>query len=372
MSQLVLLLPERPKPGVPDTCWWRIADGEIVERGEGGRWVQRAAGTDAELIGLAPAGAVRVVSTEPVGATDRQAVAVAAASAREASASGAAEVHVVACVEVEGERRQALAAVASAEAMEAWLEWCHGLGRDLEAIVPSLLLLPLWNEDWIDARLGTEHLVGRGHLRFPFEAGLSEALIGDDRVRRLAADQVDSALVRLAGRKPLNLRSGRFARRRGWPVERARTRELLLLAACVPLLALLAAVVSLVRLNLDSDRLDRETVEVAGAALGRPVTVQTARAELDSAAARSGAAAGALSAPLASLYQHMQANPAVTATVLGWRGDGTLSATLASARPEDINRVLLGLQRSGYQVTAMPRTGADGRQLAEITMKSGA
>ncbi|WP_205479447.1 type II secretion system protein GspL [Sphingomonas arenae] len=372
MTQLVLLLPEHPQPDASDTWWWRIADGEITECGDDSRWVQWAAEPGAELIGLASAGAVSLVSSEPVGATDRQASAVAAASAREASASDAADVHVVACVEGEGERRHALAAIVSAEVIDAWLLWCRSCGHDLHAIVPSLLLLPASDEDWIDARLGTEHLVGRGHLRFPYEEGLSEALIGDDRVRRVPADEVEAALVRLARRKPLNLRSGRFAARRGWGLDRGRARELLLLAACIPLLALLAAIISLVRLNRNSDRLDRETVEVASAALGRPVTAEAALAELDLVAARSGGAAGALSAPLASLYQQMQADPAVTATVLGWQGDGTLSATLAASRPEEINRVLLGLQRSGYRVTAVPRTGADGRQLAEITVKSAA
>lgn len=372
MSQLIFLLPETPRAGVSDTAWWRIAHGDVVECGEDGRWVERSGQPDTELIGLARAGAVRLVTSEPVGATDKQAAAVAIASARDSSATEDSELHSVAAVDRGSVPPRVRVATVSASILESWLAWCASFEREPSAIVPSLLLLPAGQEEWIDVRLPGEHLVGRGDLRFAYEPGLAEALIGDDRVRRLTADETEAALVRLAETKPLNLRSGRFAVRRGWGFDRSRVRELLVLAACIPLLALLAAIISLVRLNRDSERLDRDTVEVASAALGRPVTAQSALVELDLAMARSGAASGALSPPLAALYQQMQADRAVTATALGWRGDGTLSTTLAAARPEQINRVLLGLQRSGYQVTAVARTGADGRQLADITVKSSA
>ena len=371
MTRLLLLLPERPHANVAAAWWWRVDHGAVVASGGDDAWVRQASEPGTEVIGLAPAAAVRLVITSAQGETDRQAAAVAAASAREASLAEADTLHAVAVVQGEGETRRALTALVAAEAMEQWLGWARAFGIELRAIVPSLLLLPD-TEEWTDLRLGTEHLVGRGELRFPYEPALADALIGEAGVRQVSGEELENALVRLAEAPPLDLRQGRFGARTSWRMEPRRLRELLLLAACIPLLALLAALVTIVRLDRDSARLDRETAEVASAALGRPVTAEAALAELNVQAARTGGAGGSLSAPLAALYQQMQSEPSVTATALGWRGDGTLSTTLAATRPEDINRLLLGLQRNGYKVTAVPRTGTDGRQLADITVRSGA
>ena len=371
MTRILILLPEQPQPGLADTFWWRVEAGAVTARGEDASWVDLSAEGGGELVALAPAGAVRLVVTEPVGATDRQAVAIAAAAVREASAGDGGELHAAAAIIGAGEERRAMAAVVATTAMERWLEWLGALGRDPLAIVPSLLLLPPANE-WIDLRVGNEHLVGRGELRFPYEPALAEALVGEERVRRLPADEVEAALVRLAEAPPLDLRHGAFARRRSLRIAQRQWRELAALAACVPLLALAAALVTVVRVNGAADRLDRQTEEVASAALGRSVAAEQALTELDLQAARLGGTGGAMAGPMAALFQQMQADPSVTATTLGWRGDGTLSTTLAAARVEDINRLLIALQRNGYKVTAVPRSAADGRQMADITVRSGA
>lgn len=369
MSRVLILLPEQLGAS-PDVPWWHVAQGKIVERGDDAGWIALSEPPAGRLMALAPGGAVRLDWSEPVGTTERQAAAVAAAAARESSPEPAS-MHTVAAVAGEGEARRVLTASVSAAAIQGWLDWCRSWGREPGAIVPSALLLPM-AEEWSDLRIGGEHLVGRAELRFPYEPALAEALIGDAPVRRMADKEVEAALVRAAERPPLNLRQGRFALRRTWRLERRRVRELALLAACIPLLALVAALVTIVRLNRDSDRLDREAAEVASAALNRPVTPETALAELDGQAVRTGIAGRGLSAPLSALYQYLQAEPAVTATGLGWRGDGTLSTTLAAPRTEDINRLLLAMQRGGYRVTAVPRTGSDGRELADVTLRSGA
>lgn len=366
MRQVLVLLPERPAEAFI-AHWWRVEHGEVVECGHDEAWVALSVPPFAQVVALAPGAAVRLKWSEAVGATDRQAIAIAAASAREDSAGG--EVHAAATVVGEGEQRRTLAAVVSAEAMQGWLDWCRSAEREPAAIVPALLLLPATAE-WTDVRIGSEHLVGRGDMRFAYEPALAEALIGEERVQRLGADALEEALVAIAAEPPLDLRQGRFALRRRWTLDRTRVRELALLAVCIPLLALLVVAVTIVRLNRDSDRIDRETVKVASAALGRPVTAESALGEMDLQAARSGG--GRLSVPLSALYRYLQANPSVAASAIGWNGDGTLSSTLAASRPEDINRVLLALQQGGYRVTAVPRTGTDGRQLADVTVRGGA
>ena len=59
-----------------------------------------------------------------------------------------------------------------------------------------------------------------------------------------------------------------------------------------------------------------------------------------------------------------------TSSAIGWRNDGTLTVTLAGGRVEEINRLLIMLQRDGYRVTAVPQTSPDGRATADITIRA--
>jgi general secretion pathway protein L len=78
-----------------------------------------------------------------------------------------------------------------------------------------------------------------------------------------------------------------------------------------------------------------------------------------------------LSAPLAALYQGMQVETGISSTQLGYRGDGTLSVSLAAPTVDEINRLLIALQRDGYRVTAVPRQAPDGRAMVETTIRTG-
>ena len=53
-----------------------------------------------------------------------------------------------------------------------------------------------------------------------------------------------------------------------------------------------------------------------------------------------------------------------------YRPDGTRAASLAATRVEDVNRLLLGLQRLGYRVTATTRPGTGGQMIADLTLRS--
>lgn len=368
MTRILVLLPEAPD-GAPEAHWWRVEDGIVVERGIDAAWIPLSA-APAELVALAPSASVRLGVSEMVGTTDRQAVAVAAASARAGSMADAETLHAVAEVTRAGPEPEVWTAVVGNDVMLQWLDWLASFNRDPIGVVPAALVLPVTSH-WSEARVGNDHVVGRGPLRFAHEPGLASALIGSEPVRSVPEAQVEAALGQLARVPFLNLRQGRFARRRTWVLDKARVRQLALLAACIPLLALLMAVITIVRLDRDADRLDAEAVAAATSIVGRPVTAELAMSELDQRA-RLGGGIGTMSVPLAALYQQLQAQPSVGVTLLGWRGDGTLTTTLAAPRAEDLDQVLLALQRSGYKVTAVPRSSPDGRQLADITLRSGA
>ncbi|MBA2467014.1 MAG: hypothetical protein H0V46_05340, partial [Sphingomonas sp.] len=352
---LVFSLPEVADAARPEAHWWRVADGAIVARGADGAWVGLARGGAAmTLIGLAPAASVRLTMASPApgAATPRQAASVARVAAVEDSLGDPATLHAV-TVPVPGDEGALVSAVVANSTMLEWIDWASALHVDPDHIVPAGSLLPVAGEEWVAASVGAEHLVGRRALVLPNEPALVEAVVGGAEIRELPPEIIEAEIAAMAAAPILDLRTGRFAKRRWLVIDRDRIRELMTLACLIPIIALLWAVITLVRLDRASDRLDAETLRIAEQVVGRPVTLETAEAEM---VQRLGPRAGpGLSAPLAALYQGMQTEGGVSSTQIGYRGDGTLSATLAAPSVGDINRLLIALQRAGYRITAVPR-----------------
>jgi general secretion pathway protein L len=240
-----------------------------------------------------------------------------------------------------------------------------------DAIVPAGLLVPP-TPGWTAVAVGGERIIGRDRLVFPDEPALRDALVGEEEVETLSADALGERLRWLANVTPLNLRSGRFARRRLLVLDWRRVRELATIALTIPLLGLIMAVVIIVRLNQSSDRLEAETVRLASAAVGQQVTAATAASALDTRISQVAGASGSPFVPLAAVYQQVQQVPGASASSIAWRPDGTLVVSLAATRTEDLNRILAALQRSGFRVTAVSRTGSSGQAVADITVRSAA
>ncbi|HYI42843.1 MAG TPA: hypothetical protein VD768_04390, partial [Sphingomicrobium sp.] len=241
-------------------------------------------------------------------------------------------------------------------------------GVDPDHIVPAASLLPV-DDNWVQATIGADHLVGRRDLVIPNEPALAEALVTGSDIQTVPPEAIEAEIAAMAAEPILDLRTGRFAKRRRLVIDRDRIRELAILAALIPIITLLWAIVTIARLDASSDRLDTETLQIAEAAVGRPVTLETAEAEM---VQRLGPAASpGLSAPLAALYAGLQSEAGVSSTQLGYRGDGTLSVTLAAPAMADINRFLVALQREGYLITAVPRQAPDGRAMADVTVRTG-
>lgn len=367
---LVLALPVVPDSRDATTCWWSIVDGAIVARGADAAWRNLVTndGLPASVVALAPAAATRIGFARVASVPPRQAASIARIQALETALGDPATLHFVAQDPVAAGEQFVTAIVANAAMLE-WLDWLDALGVDAGPIIPAALLLPL-GDDWRAASIAGEPVIGRSGIVFPNEPALVSALVGQNEVADVPPETIEAELLAAVAAPPLDLRVGAFARRRRWFVDRARIRELTVLLAFVPLIALMIALASQWQLDASADRLDADAVARASAALGKPVTIATAEAELDVRAARVAGAGGRLATPLAALYQQMQGETTIRATALGWRGDGTLAATLAAPRGEEINRLLAGLQRDGYTVTAVPRQGSDGRSLAELTIRA--
>ncbi|GAA4770011.1 hypothetical protein GCM10023219_15580 [Stakelama sediminis] len=371
MAETILIaLPAAPEQAPAETPWWRIADGAVIAHGEDARWLDVLAdpAITVDLIALAPVSRVRLGFAHNADMPVRQAVAVARVRAGETSLGDPETLHIVAAAMSGADGMIATATVAN-DAMLGWREWLDGLGCKTAAIVPAGLAMP-YGEDWHRASLAGETVLARGRTIFPDEPALVQALAAGAAIADVDPATTDTELVALAQTRPLNLLTGRFAIRRRWKVDRLRLRELLILLALVAMLGLLIALAQLWRIDHAANRLDAEAARAASQALGKPVTIDTAEAELDAKAARRPGTGGDFASPLAALFAEMEGNASVTATAIGWQGDGTLTATLAAPRAEDINRVLLALQRQGWTATAVSRNAPDGRIMADITLRA--
>lgn len=363
---LIVGLPSAPDGGL-EAHWWLARDGALVERGIGAEWPARAVAADRlplRVIGLAPAGDVRVAVHEADGeATPRQRAALARLAALEQSLGDPETLHAVSSVPLDGEA--VMTAVAANSAMLQWIDWAAAAGVELDRIVPSAALLPR-DERWVSATIGGERLAANRGLLIPYEPALAELLVREQGVAELEPERIEAAIAAAAETPLLDLRVGRFAKRRRLVLDRDRIRELVILAALIPLITLLWAVMGIVRLDDASDRLDAQSLQIAESALGRPVTLETAEAELRQ---RGGASGSSFTASAAGLFQHLQRESGVSSTELRYSADGTLSAGLASPSIDPINRMLVALQRDGYRITAVPRQATDGRAMVDITVR---
>lgn len=367
MTRLLITLLDEPAMDAA-TDWWLIADDAVIDRGTSEQWLPlwRSGGATMPIIGLAPSSRVRMAfAPRAEGVTsDRQAIAVARVEAFGASLGDQQTLHASGALVADGQAT--LTAVVANDAMLQWLDWADRLDVSLDHIVPSALVLPL-GETWVAADLGRERVAGHHGLVIPAEPAMLDTLAPGD-IHWLSPDEIDSALSAITEAPLIDLRSGRFARRKRFIIDRARIRELAMLAAAIPLITLLYALVLIARLEQSTSRLDAETLAAARSAAGNGVTLATAEAAL---AARSPDAANAFAVPLSALLVQVQAQPNVSSTQMAYASDGTFSTTLAAPSSDAINRVLLALQRDGYQVTAVRRQGTDGRLMADITIRSG-
>lgn len=364
---IVFTLPEIPEADRLEAHWWLVADGQIVDSGIGTEWAAQAAasGPDRKRVALAPAAAVRIdFAPRPPATSERQAVSGARVEAVEASLGESKALHSVSVLSGE----TVMTAVVDNGIMLAWLDWAREAGADPNHVVPVGALLPL-GEDWTAATFGPERVIGRAGTVMPFEPELASRIVGDLEPRELGGQEVEAAIAAAADQPPLDLRSGRMARRRRIVIDRQRIRQLAILAAIIPLLSLIVVIVSILKLNSAADRLDERSLAVAENALGRPVELESAESELSQRVG--GAGYGGVMAPLSGLYSALQAEQGVSTTDLSYRSDGTLSATLAAPTVDPVNRVLVALQRNGYKITAVPRQAPDGRSMVDVTVRSG-
>ncbi|HVJ00004.1 MAG TPA: type II secretion system protein GspL [Sphingomonas sp.] len=356
---LIVILPPEPD-AAPE--WLRVEDDAIVARGSGDDWGDAPDGPDTTLL-VAPAAAITLHRTAFPDLALRQAAAAARLLALDNSLGGGDTLHVAT-----GPRDPDGGfdvAVVSNDTMAAWLRWAQHHRLDSAAIVPAALLLPR-SERIVAGRVGGELLLRDANAAFAAD-GLGALLVGDAPVETLSPAEIDAALVAALATPPLDLRQGAFARRRRTIEPRLLRRSAVLLGLIV-LTVLATALVRIVRLHADTAARDAAAVAAARTIAPTVTTAEQAEAAVNQQLADRGLGGHGFSGPVAHLLSTTEATPDVTLAALARTGDGALAATLAAPGIDEINAVLVALQRAGYRITAEPPQNQGGRNAVAITM----
>ena len=345
-DRLLVLLPEQPATAGAEAHWWQVRGDVVAASQVSAQWLEFSG---QPVIGLAPTTALRIAFSEQAGdATERQRLTLARLAAISEAIAEPGTLHASATIidTAESEART-LAALVANDAMLGWLDWAERLGARLDHIVPAAMVLP-FGDTWVGAAVGNERMVGRLGTVIPDEPELTAALI-DGAIEPMVPAQVEAALVRIARRPRPDLRSGTFARRR-IIIDRSRWKLIASLVAATLTLAVLTALVQIVKLERSTARLEAETAALTQG----PGPTQTAP----------------VTATFARLLSIVSNQPGATVASLGANGPA-ITATVAAPAPAQVQTLIRSMERDGYRVVASQRTSTDGRALTDITIHGG-
>lgn len=356
----------------PPFGWARVANGAIVQRGEGEATDWRGAThlvalpQDDAAMFIAPAGDVAMHWIACPGMTLVQGAAAAPLMASEASIGPVDDLHAAVAPALDPGAAH-LVAVASCAAMEQWLAWCAAAGVPDAAIVPAPALVPPPDEGFAAARIGGDMVLRGTDSAFPADAALEPLIVGDAPVRHLSDAEVERALVAALAEPPLDLRQGSYARRAPRALDPAWLRRIAVLAGLIALVSLAIGLVTIIRLHGEAAALDAETVAMAQEAVPGVADAADAELRLSALIAQRGGAGG-LGGAAAGLIAALQASPTVSLTSLTQSADGSLRAQLSGPGAEPVNAVLIALQNAGWRIAANGVRQNGAQTVADITV----
>lgn len=366
---LVVILPEESGA---EPLWIRVAGGAVVQSGTGANWLAAcglaALPADMVVMLVPPAALVTLHWVDYPGLPARQG----RAAARLAAIAGGiapADQLFAAADENDDPARPHLVAVAARADLQHWLLWAQHHGLDPDIILPAPLLLPDAGEGFSRGIIGGVPVLRRSGLALAGDLAIPE-LAGDAAVHDVEPGEIGARAAAALERPPLDLRQGDFAKRVRRSLDKRALGRIALWSGLILLISLVIALLGLTRQHLAASSLDADSLRRAQQVVPGAPDLAQAEAEMDRQLAARGAGGYAFTAPVAGLLGAMQDAPGVQLTALSRNPDGTIRATLAAARTEEINTVLLALQAAGFTITATPSQDAGGRMLADITVRS--
>ncbi|MBH9538215.1 type II secretion system protein GspL [Novosphingopyxis sp. YJ-S2-01] len=355
--------------------WWRLDDGIITQRGQN-EDVRDAAGLPSatpgeRIMAIAPTELTFVNWLAFPDLKPRQAEGAARVEAARRGIGGADANH-AATRAMEDKDGTVLTATIAPAALSGGLAHLQAIGIDPDFVTPvGLLVQPGDEDDWLEAEIGGERFLRSSRLVLPAEDALVAAVAGNIQPVVLNDEEADAALEIAFSDPPLNLRQGRFAKRRRAQGMGKRQWQLIAITLALAVLAtLLIALVTLAKYSFGADQQDAAALAQARTIVPEANDLESAERALDALLIGRGGGAS-FGASAAALFQAVQSAPDVTIQRVAYGPDGTLSATLAAPQPDQLNQVLVPLQTSmGYVITQAPHQGAEGGTVIDITVRA--
>ena len=244
-------------------------------------------------------------------------------------------------------------------------------GVDPDIILPSALALPEPEEAFVAGVVGGEVVLRSRNTALPDEPALRAALVGDAIVTVADEATIEAVLLAQLEAPMLNLRQGRFAKKRkdAWGSQKQWRLAAWLLGTGL-VASLMIGLITWFKYDRAIADADAKALAAAQKALPSIASVESAESALNAELARRGVAVQRFTETAAALYASVQSVPGVTLRDMRQGRDGLLVATVAAAQIDPVNKALIDLQARGYKITATPRQDASGLAMAEISVRS--
>jgi len=364
VSRTLLFLPDSGAGEEWEPRWIALGEDGVTGRGRGL--------PDAEgVVAVPPASAVTLHWAPLPARSAAQAAAAARIVVAEASAAAVTDLH-VAVGEPQGsaaEGERPIAVVGHA-AMVDWLARLSRVGIDPVAIVPAPLLVAAPDDGFVRAELAGDGVVRGAATGFADEARLTDLITGGMAPRALDRGEVEAGLAALATAPLIDLRQGRYARRRrrgiDWPV----VRRSVGLALMVLLATLGIDLVRIARYSLAADALDARTETAARQGLRRGDTVVDVERQLGERLGELRGPGLGFSGTAAAVFAAVRRVPGAELTAIDFQPTGDLRIGVAAAREADPTDLKRAIEGAGFRVDAGTFQSAGGRVTGEMTVRA--
>jgi general secretion pathway protein L len=341
--------------------WLRIADGEIVARGEG----LAAHDPDDHVVAVVPAQDVTILHADLPDLSEPQAQAAARLMMAEQSASLATMLH-VAVGKANGAGDRPIVAMDRVK-MTALLADMAAQGHDPDTVVAAPMLLARPEAGFVKGNFGSDIVLRGVDSAFVDDPILTPLLTGGV-VTTLDRKSLERDLVQAVANPEVDLRQGIFAKRRAWGLDWPRLRRIGWLALALALVTLLVAIVQLVRLTMAADRIEANNIVAARAALPPGATVNNPLVQVQEQLNSLRGPGGGMLPLAAAVASAASATPNLELTSLVFDGGGTLRITARAPTPTDQMVFEAKLKEAGLTPASGPTMVDQGQQIRDYTV----
>lgn len=352
---LVVMLPQ-----VVDEVlhWWLIAGDAVAARGQDSD-VVAASGWNGEdaggpVMALVPVGLTAIAWREFTGLSAAQALGAARLEQAGCSIGADDSVHVVAAEAcVDGDRVTAMTVTIGNHVLAGGLALLQRQGIEPDVVIPTALLVPPPDDGALVIRLGSEGWIRADRLAIPDEQPLTDILLGPRAVVAVDESAAEAALCRAFAAPSLNLRSGKFARRRRFRVAPVEVRLIVGLGMTLLLVTLAIALAYLARYHFTARAYDDRAAEALATA-DLPVDLVAGETRLDARLLAQPGTSRGVTGVAAALFTAVRAVPDARIARMSRNPDGSVTTALDGTNNAALMTIAAALQRAGYVVSAQP------------------